>query len=63
MTMSRPNNELLQKRNEAIYKEWTEMCEKQHVRSDYALEQLGQKYYLQRNTIYRIVKSVNKNGF
>lgn len=62
--MRTPNSELIQQRNEAIFKDWTELCEKQHVRTDYALDQLQQKYFLQKNTIYRIVKStINRNGF
>lgn len=61
--MSRPNTDLLRQRNEAICRDWDDMCENKHLRTDHVLETLQQKYYLQKNTIYRIVKSNNnRNG-
>lgn len=59
--MSRPNLDLLRARNEAICRDWHDMCNVQNLRTDYALEQLQNKYYLQKNTIYKIVKG-NRNG-
>lgn len=56
-SMSRPNTDLLRQRNEAICRDFSEMSEVRHLRTEHVLDQLQQKYYLQKNTIYRIVKS------
>lgn len=60
--MGRPNNDLIKQRNDAIYKEWQELCN-QHYKTDFALSQLRERFFLEKNTIYRIVKNMSRNGF
>lgn len=63
--MKRANTDLIRQRNEAIYRDFSEMSDVQHLRTDHVLERLQQKYYLQRETIYKIVRSQNspRNGY
>lgn len=63
--MKKANTDLIQKRNEAIYRDFVEMSDVQHLNTEHVLNKLQDRYYLQTETLCKIVRSVNKqrNGY
>jgi Mor family transcriptional regulator len=53
---------LQNKRNQAIFNEYAEMWGKQGMREDLIFEKLSEKYFLCRDTVYRIILKQSKTA-
>ncbi|HEK20688.1 hypothetical protein [Mucilaginibacter sp.] len=56
------NQTLLNKRNQALFNEYAEMWGKQGMREDLIFEKLSEKYFLCRDTVYRIILKQSKTS-
>lgn len=56
------NQVLVKKRNQALFNDYAEMWGKQGMREDLIFEKLSEKYFLCRDTVYRLILKQSKTA-